>query len=343
MLRLGPDDPRLSWHGSVSLQRTGGWVMPWRIPYKERALFPPGAFAASDEQSRAAMPAGVRLAFVSDTTLVAGQIVPQQQASPLDLCLDGAFHGSAALAGEQQFRFEDLPSGDKLIELWLPQHGKFCLRALGLSMGASIAPYDDARPRWIIYGSSITHCRTAERPTQTWPAIVARARGLNLTCLGYGGNCHLEPMVARMIRDLPADVLSMKIGINIYNHSSLNLRTFRPAIIGFVQIVREQHPDTPFAVISPIYGCWRETTPNAVGLTLAAMREEVVAAVNTLRADGDRQLHHFDGLQLFGSQHTHLLPDDLHPNAEGYTVLGHNFLEQVMLTLYPGYPGRPGN
>ncbi len=330
---VAPDDPRLSWHGSVSLQRTAAWVMPWRIPYREQALFPPDAFAASDQQSRAAMPAGVRLAFHSDTTLVAGRIVAQPQASPLDLCCDGQVQGSVALAGQEQFRFADLPPGEKLIELWLPQYGEFRLRSLELSAGASVVPYADPRPRWVTYGSSITHCRTAARPTETWPALVARASGLNLTCLGYGGNCHLEPMVARMIRDRPADVLSMKVGINIHNHSSLSARTFRPAIIGFVRIIREQHPDVPFAVVSPIYAAWRETQPNAVGFTIAAMREEVAAAVAVLRAQGDRHLRYVDGLEVFGPEHAHLLPDDLHPSAEGYQVLARNFLRVVMPQL----------
>ena len=106
---------------------------------------------------------------------------------------------------------------------------------------------------------------------------------MDLTCLGYGGNCHLEPMIARMIRELPADFLSMKVGINIYGSDSLNVRTFQSAIIGFVKIVREKHPDTPFVVISPIFSPPRETTPNAVGFTLEDMRQEVAEAVQVLR------------------------------------------------------------
>ena len=139
---VAPNDPRLSWHGHISLQRTADWVMPWRIPYREQALFPPDAFAASDQQSRAAMPAGVRLAFRSDTTIVAGRIVAQPEASPLDLSCDGQVYGSVALTGQERFRFADLPPGEKLIELWLPQHGEFRLRSLELSAGASVAPYD---------------------------------------------------------------------------------------------------------------------------------------------------------------------------------------------------------
>ena len=280
----------------------------------------------------------MRIAFHSDTASVAGRIEPQAEIALLDLYCDGQLHGSVALAGQNSFAFGDLPPGDKLVELWLPQFGEFRLRALEVSDGATVSPHDDRRPRWTTYGSSITHCRAAERPGQTWPAIVARGHGLNLTCLGYGGQCHLEPMIARMIRDLPADFISMKVGINIHGSQSLNPRTFGPSIIGFIEIVREKHPDTPFVVISPIYSPPREETPNAVGFSLQGMREEVAAAVNAIQAHGDSNIHYVDGLRLFGPEYAHLLPDQLHPDAEGYKVLGDNFLREVAAPLFPENP-----
>ena len=106
--------------------------------------------------------------------------------------------------------------------------------------------------------------------------------------------------------------------------ASLSERTFRPAIIGFVIILREKHPDIPIVVRSPIVSPPREDTPNAVGLTLKMMRHEVQAAVETLQAHGDGHLHHVDGLRVLGAEHIHLLPDGLHPNAEGYKVMGRN-------------------
>ncbi len=336
-LLLRHDDPRLTWQGAVSLQRTASWTMPWRIPYAERALFPPEAL-----QERAAMPAGVRVAFYSDTAILAGTFGAGPDIAELDLCCDGRFWGSLRLAGHDRFRFEDLPAGSKLIELWLPQFGEFRLGSLELSDDAAVAPFEDARPRWITYGSSITQCRTAASPTQTWPAIVARERGLNLTCLGYGGQCHLDPMIARMMRDLPADFLSLCVGINIHGAASLSARTFRPAIIGFVQTLREGHPDTPLAVISPIYSPPREEAPNAVGFTLRKMRQEVAAAVGALQACGDRNVHYVDGLELFGPDLAHLLPDELHPDAEGYKVMGRNFLQKVAARVFPDHVEDPG-
>ena len=76
----------------------------------------------------------------------------------------------------------------------------------------------------------------------------------------------------------------------------MNIRTFRPAVIGFVHIVREKHPDTPLVVISPIFSPPRETTPNAAESTLTQMRVEVAEAVDAMQDRGDTNLHYVDGL-----------------------------------------------
>ena len=60
-------------------------------------------------------------------------------------------------------------------------------------MAPPFESYEDARPKWVTYGSSITHCRTAESPSQTWPGVAARQSGLNLTCLGYGAVATWNP------------------------------------------------------------------------------------------------------------------------------------------------------
>jgi len=318
---IHPNDPRLTWPGAVSVEQGAGWVMPWRIPHADKALY------NGELLIRAAMPSGVRLAFRSDTTYVAGEFAASPEMAPLDICCDGEFVGSCPLEGQQSFRFDGLSPRGKVIELWLPQAGEFRLRALELGDGVTLSRHEDARPHWITYGSSITHCRTAASPTQTWPAIVAREMGLNLTSLGFGGQCHLDPLVARLMRDLPADYLSMCVGINIYGGASLGPRTFRWGIIGFVEIVRERHPDTPFVIMSPIYSPPRETAPNAVGFTVQAMRGEVAEAVAALQAHGDRNVHYVNGLEVFGEELSHLLPDELHPNAEGYQIMGHRFLD----------------
>ena len=322
-MNISHRDPRLSWHGHISLEQTDEYTRPWRIPFEKRALFFPELAA------RAATQAGVRLSFYSDTRRLSGDIAPFGDAQNTDLYVDGEYFGTSDFADESTFAFENLPPGEKLLELWLPQRGDFALRQLKVDDGATLRPYEDARPRWVTYGSSITHCGTAASPSFTWPAVVARGRNLNLTCLGYGGQCHLDPQIACMMRDLPAEFLSIKAGINIYGSGSLNARSFGANLIGFVQILREKHKSTPLALISPIYSCERETTANAVGWTLQDYRDAVQQAAQTLQENGDENIVYISGLELFDDSLTHLLPDNLHPDADGYKLMGENFLQRA--------------
>jgi len=332
-LTVRPDDERLSWLGAVSLQKENGWVMPWRIPYEQRDLFPEALWNA------ASMPAGVRIAFRSDTTCVAGNVTPIDGMAPIDLCCDGELVGSVEMSKQPAFAFDGLSEGDKLVELWLPQRAQFRLSALELSDGASLEPHADTRLKWITYGSSISHCGGATSPVYTWPGIVAREQGLDLTCFGYGGQCHLDPMMARLMRDLPADVVSLKVGINIKGGSTLNPRSFRAAIIGSVKTIRDGHPNIPVVVLSPIFAPPHEQAPNAVGFTIEMMRDEVVAAVAALRNHGDANVYYVSGLELLGTDDEGLLLEDgVHPSADGYKAMGRNFVDRVAAKLFPSVP-----
>lgn len=315
----------VAWEGAVSLEQGDGWIKPWRIPHKQRQLFPP-----VDLVERASTPAGVRLSFQTNASCIALKVAPMAMPANIDLVCNGELAETVSFEqGQTDIRFTSVPEGDKWVEIYLPQAVETRVCGLFVDEAASVDSAVDTRPRWITYGSSITHCGGAASPAQTWPALVARSRGLHLTCLGYGGNCHAEPMLARMIRDLPADFISLKIGINIYGGASLGPRTFRAAVIGFVKIVREGHPNVPIALCSAIYSPPREDTKNAVGFTLKEMRAEVEAAAEALVADGDKNLYYFNGLDFFGPEDVQYLPDELHPDAEGYRLLAKKFESTV--------------
>ena len=226
-----------------------------------------------------------------------------------------------------------LAEGLPVYELWLHQFHPTRVSGLQIDDGARFAIPPDERPRWVTYGSSITMCRTAASPARTWPAVAARLRNLSLTSLGFGGQCHLDPLVAMTLRDLSADLMTLKLGINVYGASTLNARSYPPAVIGLVRIIRERHPYTPIGVITAIASPDRERTPNAVGCTLEDYRAMTRDAGDRLRAAGDEKLWLFEGTDLFGDEDTHLLPDGLHPNAEGYELIGRRFADRVIPAL----------
>jgi len=324
MKKFNANDDRLIWSGAVSLLRDSGSVSPLRLPAEDQDLYFPSLWL------KACMPAGVRLTFRTDSRYLAGVCGLDETPREIDLSVDGAVLGSQPLGGKTRFEFTDLPAGSKLIELWLPQGGSFALQYLEIATDSNLETWKDPRPRWVTYGSSITQCAGAASPTSTWPALVAREKNWHLTCLGFGGQCHLDLLIAQLMRDLPADFLSICAGINIYNQASLSVRSFASTLIGFVRIIREKHPRTPLLLISPVFSGPREQRLNKVDWTLADYRNAVADAVEKLNSHGDEFVAYQDGLELIGPGQAHLMPDDLHPNAAGYRLMGQNFIQKAV-------------
>ena len=80
---INPDDTRLKWKGAVSTELTTEGVMPWRIPFTQKDLF------AWQLIERAAMPAGVRLEFGSNTSYLEMFFDSIPDRSPVDIFCDG--------------------------------------------------------------------------------------------------------------------------------------------------------------------------------------------------------------------------------------------------------------
>ena len=96
---------------------------------------------------------------------------------------------------------------------------------------------------------------------------------MDLVNLGFGGSALLDPFVARVIRETPADLISLKIGINLVNTDLMRLRAFVPAVHGFLDSIREGHPDTPLLVISPIACPMHEATPGPSEMDLGGLAD----------------------------------------------------------------------
>lgn len=353
--------------GAFDFDDRGSGLSPRRLPSWTRRQLPPFV----DIMAR--MPSGVRLRFATDSARVGLVFLATTMVLPgrprrrvvFNLETGGRLATVASMRGNalrvdptrsdgfdlergepDTLVFPDLGAGRKTCELWLPHNAYVELRGLVVDDGATVEPAPaDKRPRWIHHGSSISHCMEAEEPALTWPAVAARHAGMSLTSLGFGGQCHLDQFVARTMRDAPADVVTVKAGINIVNMDSMRERVFVPALHGFLDTLREGKPDTPVAVISPIHCPSAETRPgptipNAEGrfvtvdgfeehrvgcLTLTRIRELIAEAVETRRSAGDTALHYVDGLELFGPEDAGDLPDDLHPNPAGYVRMGERF------------------
>lgn len=240
-----------------------------------------------------------------------------------------------------------LPVGrieDHAVELWLPHTA--AVELVALRADAPFAPPRDARPIWVHHGSSISQCGEASAPTRTWPAVAARAGGASVRSLGFSGNAVGDPFVARTIRDLAADVISIEIGINVVNGDLMRRRMFETVLHGVLDTIREGHPTTPLVVIGPIPCPSLEAAPGPTVLDATtgqaisagdprelergAMSLEVVrdiwSRVLKARSD-DPQLFALDGRTLLPESEIGDLDDGLHPNAAAYERMGARFAD----------------
>ncbi|WP_432138151.1 GDSL-type esterase/lipase family protein [Streptomyces sp. bgisy154] len=360
--------------GALDLERTERGLLPHRLPPGARRQIPDDQLAMAESQ-----PSGVRLVLRTRATaveldvLATKRVYPGAPARPdgvYELLVDGRVAGRAGVtegdtltvdlaSGSAEcrpgpvrtVRFTGLARKEKDVEIWLPHDET--TRLVALRTDAPVAPRpDDGSRIWLHHGSSISHGSSAAGPTGTWPAVAASLGGVELINMGFAGSALLDPFTARAIRDTPADLISVKIGINVVNADVMRLRAFGPAVHGFLDTIREGHPTAPLLVVSPLHCAIHEDTPGpsapdlgamsegrlrfvALGdpdetaagkLTLTVIRSELARIVRE-RATADPYLHYLDGLDLYGEpDHAELpLPDALHPDPAAHRRIGERF------------------
>ncbi|MGW3939752.1 GDSL-type esterase/lipase family protein [Streptomyces phaeochromogenes] len=362
--------------GFLDLEQTPHGLLPHRLPARARRQIPDDRLAVAEAQ-----PSGVRLVFRTRATFVELDTLPTRRVyrgfpapadGVYDLLVDGRLAAQATVAGGNvrtivdmvtqsaeltegpagTARFAELPAGDKDIEIWLPHTEVTELIALRTDAPVEPAP-DTGRKVWLNHGSSISHGSNAAHPTAIWPALAASRGGVELVNLGFGGSALLDPFTARAMRDTPADLISLKIGINVVNADAMRLRAFTPAVHGFLDTIREGHPTTPLLVVSPVLCPIQEDTPGPLApeldggtlrfkatgdpaeraagrLTLNVIRDELARVVEQRAAD-DPNLHYLDGRDLYGEKdHAEFpLPDAVHPDPAGHRRIGENFARLV--------------
>ena len=375
--------------GAVEYETTARGLRPHRLPASVRTRFPDPQLLMAESQ-----PSGVRLVFTTtaehlEVVLHPTRVVYLGADRPrgrVDLLVDGVLHHSDELTGGSFTEvdmstgasrqvdgpshvnvFPGLPAGAKQVEIWLPHNESVELAEL--HSDAPVAPWTSDRPVWLHHGSSISHGSNAATPSGIWPAVAARIGGVELHNLGLGGSALVDPFTAQVMRDTPADLISVKLGINMVNLDGMRLRTFVPAVHGFLDTVREGHPQTPLVLISPIFCGIHEDTPGpgafdpasfgtgqvkfiatgdpagvAAGqLTLRVIREALASLVE--RRAGDPNLFYLDGLNLYGAADAeeHPLPDALHPDSATHELIGERFAKYAFAGEGPFAGGRHPN
>jgi hypothetical protein len=337
--------------GAAEVVDDNGVLTPLRLPRWVRAQQPDNII-----ETMASASAGVRIVLEGSASSVELELdierlardVHESWPASIVATVDGVVVDNVTVEDAIGARvILDLSAGvgrvlDGLLEIWLPHTARVGLRRVWSNGPLSVPSRPEGR-RWLHHGSSISHSLEADGPVTRWTAQVARSHGLSLIDMGFAGEALLDPFVARVIAATKAEVITLKLGINIVNAGGMIPRTFGPALHGFLDIIREGHPHTPVVVISPIlcpphernpgptlvgssgfYG--RSPDPDEDALDLRRVREIIDDIVRT-RATSDVHLTYLDGRELLGVDpgDAAFLPDLLHPDQAGMDLMAARF------------------
>jgi hypothetical protein len=334
---VSPDRLHSLLAGCVGVEETPRGLQVWRLDPSLRPFIPEELLPLVLTASGARFSLQTRASAVRLRVACVERLPSFDRPRLFDVFVDGVKVGGAEVP-------DDIPGsllirvpaeGTKRIDVYFPTHRGVIVEGVDLPDGEECRPPARGQ-RWITHGSSITHCAAAKSPGFTWPAVVAREMNWEFWNLGFAGQCKFDQVVARTIARMPADRISLCLGINtVFN--SYAPRTWRSAVEGFLLTVRDGHPETPLLVIFPILSPPREEENDEPGrIALKTMRQILKDIVGRFQATGDANIYYLDGLKLIGPGDEHCMPDQLHPDADGVDLLGRRFLQHMP----PGWAGK---
>lgn len=283
---------------------------------------------------------------------VDGAVVARAVADPTGVVIerkDGPWARTPEVISTLELALGDTDA-PRAVVLWLPTDA--AVRVIALEATGDVVPAaPDARPRWVHHGSSISHGGDAADALATWPVQAARALDVDVVNLGFGGNAMIDPPTARAIARTPADVITLKFGINIVTGDAMRRRVFVPALHGFLDTVRDAHPDVPVVVMSAIvcpafedvpgprrideHGRLAGTPrPGDIGALTLRDTRDAIAEVLASRSD-DTLLTMVDGRELLGPADAGLLYDGVHPEPAGYDLIARRFAAAASDSVHP--------
>lgn len=277
----------------------------------------------ADTWAAAQLPVGVRVELTGDT----GPVVIEYETQTDDLGYRGEGAGTSFVSWDGAEAVDEAPAvlGRGRVTLQvapgravvtLPEGMRPTVLGVSAASGAPVRPAP-RQPRWLCYGDSIAEGWVASGPGRAWPALTGRLLGLDVVNLGYGGAARGEMVMAEAMAGMPADVISLSHGTNCWQRITHSAEQVGAGLDAFLTLLRTGHPTTPVVVVSPIVRPDAETTPNAVGTTLAGIRHAIEETVRRRRRS-DPRLWLVAGADLVPASD---LVDGVHPGDAGHLRL----------------------
>jgi len=275
--------------------------------------------------------AGVRIRFRSDTRLLRlavryGEAVPRNRFA-LDVEVDGRLSGSFGAAAPglgarwSGTLFTALERKTRDFIVWLPHLCEVLVERMEIEDGAALEPAKPAGRRWLALGDSITQGFVADGPSRSYVSLTAKALGVELANLGFGG-AKAAGELAAAGRAISADLITIALGVNDYA-SHRSAADFAASVGALLRGLREAQPNARMAWITPIpYHAFMDKR-NQAGLLLQDYAEII-----------RRQAASVTGVEVIAGEG--LVPDEArwfvdncHPNDAGHAAYAANLVKAL--------------
>ena len=313
---LSNEQLRQTLTGAAEVAEENGVLVPLRFGKHVREnVYPVGnRFHASTYQT-----SGVVSRFVTDSENLAFSytVSTASDSQSFDVWADNVFYATKGCNPTEGRVEVKLPKGEKTVAIYFPHHEDGKIFDVTLDEGASFAAASKRKHKVLFIGDSITHGSTAAHASMTYAHQLSRALDIEVVNQGIGGE-GFNPKAVDNELDFAPDMVSVSYGTNDWSHAP-SYEEMEGRTNAHLQALRAKYPNTPMAVILPIWRADYTLTTKKVGSFEDArtLLREAAARVNATVIDGMTLVPHV----------TEVYADlRLHPTEFGFQFYAENLL-----------------
>ena len=205
--------------------------------------------------------------------------------------------------------------------MYLPIEAHLESVKIGTQDGSKIEalPYPFGGGRIMVWGSSFTQGSATTRPGLTYCAMIQRKTGLDILNAGMGGNCFMQPEVAKALCDADFDIFLIDAFSN-GGPSSMKRNFFN-----FIEMVQSTHPGVPIIFQKTIY---RES--RNFNTKKAESEQKKMECAEALLEEALQKYSGIYVIQPNATNETHDTScDGTHPSEYGYRLWAESILPQL--------------
>ncbi len=212
-------------------------------------------------------PAGVRLAFITDSRSISFKYSHRNNYSGGFAWLEAYVNGETAEAFELDGKQKDrpalisLPKGSNKVEIYLPWQKHIMISDFTVDDGASVTPLKRSKVM-INYGDSITHGVGTQRSSLCYSSRIARMVDADNFNLGIGSD-YFFPELLDLDQKTAPDYITVAYGAN--DHGLHTRQVVEKSSREFLTKLSAKFPRAKIFVISPIWNAMHYKSDNFDG------------------------------------------------------------------------------